>query len=107
MQTATNALSDLCDVQKLFMQCLEGYPSNITHAGFADYKGNIVMVSLISVAVVTEDSRPLGVAVQLVERNNAPCGVQLVNPNAVNKSADPTDLVSLAQQVQKVISFAV
>ena len=45
LQSTTNALSDLCDVQKLFMQCLEGYPSNITHAGFADYKGNIVMVS--------------------------------------------------------------
>ena len=57
---------------------------------------------MLLVAMVTEETRPLGVAVQLVERNDTPLGVQLVNPNTVGKSADPMDLVSLAQQVQKV-----
>ena len=42
------------------------------------------------------------VRVQLVERESAPMGLQLVNANKVNKSSDPMDLVSLAQQVQKV-----
>ena len=45
------------------------------------------------------------VRVQLVERESAPMGLQLVNANKVNKSSDPMDLVSLAQQVQKVSKY--
>jgi len=39
--------------------------------------------------------------VALVESNSTPLGVQLVNSNKTNKSADPHDLVALAVQVQK------
>lgn len=41
--------------------------------------------------------------VQLVEANQRPTGVQLVNTERTNKHADPMDLVALAQTIQKVI----
>ena len=53
--------------------------------------------------MVDERSNPLGITVQLVESENRPMGVTLVNPNKVNKASDPMDLVELARQVQKVI----
>ncbi|CAC5367147.1 Uncharacterized protein C1orf50 homolog,Uncharacterized protein C1orf50 [Mytilus coruscus] len=40
-------------------------------------------------------------AVQLVEANRRPTGVQLVNTERTNKHADPMDLVALAQTIQK------
>ncbi|GAB1608120.1 uncharacterized protein C1orf50 homolog isoform X1 [Argonauta hians] len=44
------------------------------------------------------------VTVKLVERSSAPGGVQLVNPHNTHK-ASPTDLVHLAQQIQKGNEF--
>ena len=40
----------------------------------------------------------------LVESNSAPGGMQLVNSYMTNKTSDPSDLVALAEQVQKVRS---
>ncbi|XP_013407461.1 uncharacterized protein C1orf50 homolog isoform X2 [Lingula anatina] len=47
----------------------------------------------------------ISTTVALVESNSNPCGVQLVNVNAVNKSSDPMDIVELAKQVQKADEF--
>ena len=54
------------------------------------------------VALVDERSQPVGVTVQLVQTSSRPLGQQLVNPHSVTKNSDPTDLVELARQVQKV-----
>lgn len=42
------------------------------------------------------------VSVSLVESNRAPMGVTLVHSDRTNTPEDPTDLVELARQVQKV-----
>ena len=41
-------------------------------------------------------------AVTLVESSSAPSGLELVSPYQTNRLGEPTDLVSLAAQVQKV-----
>ncbi|KAK3084407.1 hypothetical protein FSP39_013068 [Pinctada imbricata] len=49
---------------------------------------------------------PPGVkAVALVESNSRPGGVQLVSTHRTNKTADPMDLVELAQTIQKADEF--
>lgn len=40
--------------------------------------------------------------VTLVESSSAPCGLQLVSSYQTNRVGNPTDLVELATQVQKV-----
>lgn len=41
-------------------------------------------------------------AVTLVESNSAPGGLELVSSYQTNRVGDPTDLVALATQVQRV-----
>lgn len=49
----------------------------------------------------------LCVSVTLVESSSAPSGVELVSSYQTNRVGDPTDLVALAEQVQKVWLSAV
>lgn len=44
----------------------------------------------------------LHLAVSLVESSSAPSGVELVSAYQTTRVGDPTDLVALAAQVQKV-----
>ncbi|XP_069134187.1 uncharacterized protein C1orf50 homolog [Argopecten irradians] len=44
-------------------------------------------------------------AVQLVEANEAPGGVQLVNSRRTNKHSSPMDLVELASSIQQADEF--
>ncbi|XP_011436160.2 uncharacterized protein C1orf50 homolog [Crassostrea angulata] len=54
---------------------------------------------------MSQNPPPHTTAVQLVESNSRPCGVQLVSTARTNKNADPMDLVELATTIQKADEF--